>query len=53
MLHYIFSLNYIEKKQLKQNVIMVSNSFLTKKFLSVNRKKKSWSYTTKLILIIN
>ena len=41
---YVFSLNYIEKKQKTKcnpdyNNYM-SNSFLTKKFLSVNRKKK-------------
>jgi hypothetical protein len=37
MLHYVFSLNYIKKK--KKNVIMVSNNFLTKKFLNIKRKK--------------
>jgi hypothetical protein len=52
MLHYVFSLNYIEKKiktkcNLGYNNYM-SNSFLTKKFLSVNRKiKKSRSYKAK------
>ena len=43
MLHYVFSLNYIEKKiKTKCNPgssNYISNSFLTKKFLSVNRKK--------------
>ena len=41
---YVFSLNYIEKKiKTKCNPgynNYMSNSFLTKKFLSVNRKKK-------------
>jgi hypothetical protein len=44
MLHYVFSLNYIEKKnKTKYNPgysNYMSNSFLTKKFLSINRKKK-------------
>jgi hypothetical protein len=44
MLHYVFSLNYIKKKiKTKCNPDYsnyMSNSFLTKKFLSVNRKKK-------------
>ena len=43
MLHYVFSLNYIEKiNKTKCNPDYnnyMSNSFLTKKFLSVNRKK--------------
>ena len=49
MLHYIFSLNYI-KKTIKTKCNpdysnYMSNSFLTKKFLSVNsKKKKSRSY---------
>ena len=48
---YVFSLNYIEKKKKTKcnpdyNNYM-SNSFLTKKFLSVNKKKKkSRSYKT-------
>ena len=47
---YVFSLNYI-KKTIKTKCNpgynnYKSNSFLTKKYLSVNRKKKkkSWSY---------
>jgi hypothetical protein len=44
MLHYVFSLNYIKKTiKTKSNPgysNYMSNSFLTKKFLSVNRKKK-------------
>ena len=43
MLHYVFSLNYI-KKTIKTSNPSYSNymfnSLLTKKFLSVNRKKK-------------
>ena len=43
MLHYVFSLNYIKKTiKTKSNSgysNYMSNSFLTKKFLSVNRKK--------------
>ena len=44
MLHYVFSLNYI-KKTIKTKCNpdynnYMPNSFLTKKFLSVNRKKK-------------
>ena len=62
MLYYVFSLNYIKKtiKTIKTKCNpsysnYMSNSLLTKKFLSVNRKKKkkSWSCTTKSILIIN
>ena len=49
MLHHVFSLNYIRKKTIKTKYNpdysnYMSNSSLTKKFLSVNRKKKSWSY---------
>ena len=49
MLHHVFSLNYIRKKTIKTKCNpgysnYMSNSFLTKKFLSVNRKKKSRSY---------
>ena len=45
MLHHVFSLNYIKKKTIKTKCNSgysnyMSNSFLTKKFLSVNRKKK-------------
>ena len=44
MLHYVFSLNYIEKTiKTKCNPgysNYMSNSFLTKKFLNINRKKK-------------
>jgi hypothetical protein len=51
MLHHVFSLNYIKKKKKKKKKTVktkcnpsysnyMSNSFLTKKFLSVNRKKK-------------
>ena len=44
MLHYVFSLNYI-KKTIKTKCDpdysnYMSNSFLTKNFLSVNSKKK-------------
>ena len=44
MLHYVFSLNYIEKTiKTKCNPNYgnyMSHSLLTKKFLSVNREKK-------------
>ena len=46
MLHYVFSLNYIKKKKTIKTKCnpgysnYMSNSFLTKKFLSVIRKKK-------------
>jgi hypothetical protein len=45
MLHYVFSLNYIKKKTIKTKCNpdynnYMSNIFLIKKFLSVNRKKK-------------
>ena len=59
MLHYIFNLNYIEKKiKTKYNLgynNYMSNSFLTKKFLNVNRKKKNHGLIkhNKIILIIN
>ena len=44
MLHYVFSLNYL-KKTIKTKCNhgysnYMSNSFLTKNFLSVNKKKK-------------
>ena len=46
MLHHVFSLNYIKKKKKKIKIKcnpgysnFMSNSFLTKKFLNVNRKK--------------
>ena len=50
MLHYVFSLNYIKKKKTIKTKCnpgynnYMSNSFLTKKFLIINLKKKSWSY---------
>ena len=48
MLYYVFSLNYIEKTiKTKCNPDYsnyMSNSFLTKKFLNVNRNKKSRFY---------
>jgi hypothetical protein len=70
MLHYVFSLNYIEKKiKIKCNPDYsnyMCKSFLTKKFFSVNRKKKKKNHglikhnkintnntIKKLILIIN
>ena len=47
MLHYVFSLNYIKKKKKTIKTKCnpgynnyMSNSFLTKKFLGINRKKK-------------
>ena len=47
MLHYVFSLNYIKKTiKTKCNLSYsnyMSNSFLTKKFLII-KKKKSRSY---------
>ena len=44
MLLYVFSLNYIEKKTIKRKCNLgysnyMSNSFLTKKFFIVNKKK--------------
>ena len=45
MLHYVFNLNYIEKTiKTKCNFSYnnyISNSFFTKKFLRVSRKKKN------------